>query len=164
MDQTTIDAELASAAELIDSTSAGHLAYVAEDGTPRVVTVGIFWTGEEFVVATAATAPKVAALQAHPAVALTLDAGGSPEQAQTLSVRGDAEIRIVDGVVEEYLAAAYKNLELEAAAQFEKGVRQMYDRMARIALRPQWARHYDFGVGRMPKFMQELAERSGWSA
>jgi nitroimidazol reductase NimA-like FMN-containing flavoprotein (pyridoxamine 5'-phosphate oxidase superfamily) len=160
MHQHDIDTELASARDLIDSTSAGHLAYTATDGTPRVVTVGFYWTGEQFVISTAATAPKVTALLARPDVALTIDAGGTPEQARTLSVRGRADIRIVDGVVEEYLAAARKSMDTEAAAQFEQNCRQMYDRMARIAITPRWARYYDFGAGRMPKFLKELAERS----
>jgi hypothetical protein len=36
----------------------------------------------------------------------------------------------------------------------------MYDRMARIAITPRWARFYDFGAGRLPHFLQVLAERS----
>ena len=161
MDQQHIDTELALANELLDKTSAGHLAYIAKDGTPRVVTVGFSWTGAEFVISTASTAPKVAALSARPEVALTIDAGGTPESARALSVRGRADIRIVDGVVEEYLAAARKSMDAEAAAAFEQNCRAMYDRMARIAITPRWARYYDFGAGRMPKFLQELAERSG---
>lgn len=162
MEQHDIDRELADARELLDSTSFAHLAYTAADGTPRVVPVGFWWTGAELVVSTAATAPKVAALTARPDVALTIDAGGSPEQARALSVRGRADVRIVDGVVEEYLAAARRSMGTEAAEQFEASVRQMYDRMARIAIRPLWARYYDFGAGRMPVFLRELAERSGW--
>jgi nitroimidazol reductase NimA-like FMN-containing flavoprotein (pyridoxamine 5'-phosphate oxidase superfamily) len=161
MDQHDVDTELASARELLDSTSVGHLAYTAKDGTPRVIPVGFYWTGEQFVISTASTAPKVAALSARPDVALAIDAGGTPEQARALSVRGRADIRIVDGVVEEYLAAARKSMDAEAAAQFEQNCRQMYDRMARIAITPRWVRYYDFGAGRMPKFLQELAERSG---
>ena len=162
MDQhDDVDTELAGARELLDSTSVGHLAYTAKDGTPRVIPVGFYWTGEQFVISTASTAPKVAALSARPDVALAIDAGGTPEQARALSVRGRADIRIVDGVVEEYLAAARKSMDAEAAAQFEQNCRQMYDRMARIAITPRWVRYYDFGAGRMPKFLQELAERSG---
>jgi hypothetical protein len=97
------------------------------------------------VVSTAATAPKVAALSARPEVALTIDAGGTPEQARTLSVRGSAEITIVDGVVEEFLAAARKSMDAEGTAQFERSCREMYDRMARIAITPRWARYYDAG-------------------
>jgi len=82
-------------------------------------------------------------------------------KARALSVRGRADIRIVDGVVEEYLAAARKSMDAEAAARFEQNCREMYDRMARIAITPRWVRYYDVGAGRMPKFLRELAERSG---
>ena len=162
MDQQAIDDELSTtgAQELLASTSAAHLAYIAADGTPRVIPVGFFWTGEEFVVSTAETSPKVTALSARPDVSLAIDAGGTPGAARTLSVRGRASIEIVDGVVPEYLAAARKSMDAEAAAEFERGVRAMYDRMARIAIRPSWARYYDFGAGRMPRFLQELAGRS----
>ncbi len=40
----------------------------------------------------------------------------------------------------------------------------MYDQMARIAIRPTWVRFYDFGAGRVPSFLQELAEKSGMTA
>jgi hypothetical protein len=157
-----IDAELttAGAQELLEATSEAHLAYVGKDGTPRVVPVGFFWTGEEFVISTADTAPKVGALSARPDVALAIDRGDTPGEARALSVRGRAEITIVDGVVEEYLAAARKSMGAEAAAEFERNCRQLYDRMARIAITPTWVRFYDFGAGRMPRFLTELAERN----
>jgi len=156
-----IDDELSTtgAQELLASTSAAHLAYTAKDGTPRVILVGFFWTGDQFVISTATTSPKVTALSAHPDVALAIDAGDTPDQARALSVRGRASVEIVDGVVPEYLAAARKTMDAEAAAEFEQNVRGMYDQMARIAITPHWARYYDFGAGRMPRFLQELAER-----
>lgn len=162
MDRQQIDDELSTpgAQELLASTSAGHLAYIGKDETPRVVPVGFFWTGTQFVVATASTAPKVAALSVRPAVALAIDTGDTPEQARALSVRGQASIQIVDGPVEEYLAAARKAMDAEAAAEFERDVRQMYDQMARIAITPNWVRYYDFGAGRMPQFLKDLAERN----
>jgi nitroimidazol reductase NimA-like FMN-containing flavoprotein (pyridoxamine 5'-phosphate oxidase superfamily) len=162
MEQHDIDDELstAGAQELLASTSAAHLAYIGKDGTPRVVLVGFFWTGDQFVISTAATAPKVTALSAHPDVALAIDAGDTPGQARALSVRGRASIEIVDGVVEEYLAAARKTMDAEAAAEFEQNCRAMYDQMARIAITPRWVRYFDFGAGRMPRFLQDLAERS----
>jgi nitroimidazol reductase NimA-like FMN-containing flavoprotein (pyridoxamine 5'-phosphate oxidase superfamily) len=148
------------AQELLASTSAAHLAYVGRDGTPRVILVGFFWTGDQVVISTATTAPKVAALSARPDVALSIDAGDTPDQARALSIRGRASVEIVDGVVEEYLAAARKTMDAEAAAEFEQHVRGMYERMARIAITPHWVRYYDFGAGRMPRFLQELAERN----
>jgi hypothetical protein len=162
MQQQQIDDEIAldGAQELLTSTSAAHLAYISEDGTPRVIPVGYFWTGDEFVIATATTAPKVSALAASPDVALAIDGGDAPDGARALSVRGRARVDIVDGVVEEYLLAARKSMEADAAADFERQVKEMYDRQARIAITPQWVRYYDFGAGRMPRFLQELAERN----
>ena len=150
---------LTGAQELLSSTSAAHLAYTGQDGTPRVVPVGFFWTGDQFVVSTATTAPKVAALSTRPEVALAIDAGNTPEQARSLSIRGRASVEIVDGVVQEYLAAARKTMEAEAAAEFERNCREMYGQMARIAITPDWVRYYDFGAGRMPRFLHDLAER-----
>ncbi|HEX7094271.1 MAG TPA: pyridoxamine 5'-phosphate oxidase family protein [Acidimicrobiales bacterium] len=161
MDQHAIAAELsaAGAQELLAATSLAHLAYIAADGTPREVPVGFYWTGDEFVISTATTAPKVSALQARPDVALSIDGGATPEQARLLSVRGRASVEIVDGIVPEFLAAARKSMSAEAAAEFEKNCRAVYDQMARIAIAPQWARFYDFGAGRLPSFLKALVER-----
>ncbi|HEY4332619.1 MAG TPA: pyridoxamine 5'-phosphate oxidase family protein [Ilumatobacteraceae bacterium] len=161
MDHNVIAAELAvpGAQELLATTSSGHLAYTTADGSPRVVIVAYFWTGTEFVVSTATTAPKVAALQARPDVALSIDGGDTPGTARALSVRGRATVEIVDGLVPEYIAAARKSMDATAAAEFEENCRAMYDQMARIAIAPTWLRFYDFGAGRMPTFLKELAER-----
>jgi len=163
MDQQTIDAELTheGARELLASTAAAHLAYVAKDGTPRVVPVGFYWTGEEFVVSTATNSPKLASLSERPDVSLSIDTGNTPDQARSLSVRGRAEVTIVDGLVPEYLAAARETMDAEAAAEFEKTCREMYDQQARIAIRPRWARFYDFSTGRIPQFLQDLAAKAG---
>lgn len=162
MDQRAIENELGArgAQELLASTSAAHLAYTAKDGTPRVVPVGFFWTGGQFVIATATTAPKVAALSARPDVALAIDAGDTPEQARALSVRGRASVKIVDGIVPEYLAAARRTMDAKAADEFEQNCREMYDQQVRIAITPRWVRYYDFGAGRMPRFLQDLPERN----
>ncbi|HEY0449724.1 pyridoxamine 5'-phosphate oxidase family protein [Actinophytocola sp.] len=162
MERQDIDDELSTtgAQELLTSPSAAHLAYIGKDGTPRVIPVGFFWTGDQFVISTATTSPKVAALSTRPDVSLAIDTGDTPAQARALSVRGRANVEIVDGVVEEYLAAARKSMDAEAAAEFEQNVRVMYDQMARIAITPHWVRYYDFGAGRMPRFLQELAERN----
>ena len=122
--------------------------------------VGYFWTGDQFIVSTATTAPKVAALSARADVALTIDGGDTPDQARTISVRGKASVEIIDGVVPEYLAAARKVMDAAAAAEFERNVRSMYKQMARIAITPLWVRFYDFGAGRMPRFLQELANQN----
>jgi nitroimidazol reductase NimA-like FMN-containing flavoprotein (pyridoxamine 5'-phosphate oxidase superfamily) len=162
MERQDIDAELATAGaqEMLTSTSMCHLAYVGKDGSPRVIPIGCFWTGEQVVISTAPNSPKVAALSARPDVALTIDAGDTPEQARSLSIRGRASIAIVDGLTDEYVANARKSLDPEAVAAFEQNSREMYDQMARIAITPHWVRYYDFGTGRLPRFLQELAERN----
>jgi hypothetical protein len=162
MDRQEIDDELsmAGAQELLTSTSAAHLAYIGKDGEPRVILVGFVWTGDQFVISTATTAPKVAALSARPDVALAIDAGGTPDQAKALSIRGHARVEIIDDVVPEYVAAARKTMDAAAADQFELNVRRMYDQMARIAITPRWVRFYDFGAGRMPRFLQDLAAQT----
>ena len=90
MDRDEIEAELSAsgAQELLASTSAAHVSYVGSDGNPRVIMVGYFWTGDEFVISTATTSPKVTALLARPNVALVIDSGDTPEQARALSIRG----------------------------------------------------------------------------
>ena len=106
---------------------------------------------------TATNAPKLAALSARPDVAVTIDAGATPDQARSLSIRGRASIEIVDGVPGEYLAGAGKFLDDEAQAAFEQGCRQLYGQMARIAITPGWVRYYDYGGGRVPRFLADLA-------
>ena len=110
MDRHEIDEELAvaGARELLASGSAAHLAYTGTDGTPRVIPVGFWWTGDDVVVSTATTSPKVEAIRARPEVALSIDVGDTPAGARALSIRGLASVEIVDGVVPEYLAAARK--------------------------------------------------------
>ena len=86
MERQDIDGELAitGAQELLTSTPMAHLAYIAADGTPRVIPVGFFWTGAQVVISTATTSPKVTALSARPDVALTIDVGETPGQARAL--------------------------------------------------------------------------------
>ncbi|MEQ3554598.1 pyridoxamine 5'-phosphate oxidase family protein [Pseudonocardia nematodicida] len=159
MERQEIAQELADAQDLIASTSAAHLAYTAKDGTPRVVPVGYYWTGAEFVVATHPYAPKLGALRERTDVALAIDGGGTPGDARALSIRGTASITVVDGIVPEYLAAAHKSMEPDVAAEFDKNVRAVYDQQARIAITPAWVRFYDFGAGRMPRSLQAYLDR-----
>lgn len=146
-------AELEPAAETLRTATLVRLAYDGIDGTPRVVPMGFLWTGDAVVVATHPTSPKFRALSARPRVALTIDTQ-SPTRA--LLLRGTVEIDVVDGVVPEYLEAAAKSMEGEELAGFEAAVRDTYDRMARISVRPDWARYFDFGAGRVPDFLRAL--------
>ena len=144
------------AEELLRSAGMARMAYNGLDGLPRVVAVGILWTGGRIVTCTATTAPKVKALEARPHVALTLESGDTPDTAKALQVRGIAHLDTVDGVADEYLEMAGRSMEGSALEEFERNVRQTYDQMVRISIEPQWARFYDFGAGRMPDFLAKL--------
>jgi nitroimidazol reductase NimA-like FMN-containing flavoprotein (pyridoxamine 5'-phosphate oxidase superfamily) len=133
-----------------------RLGYNGHDGFPRVVPVGFHWTGERIVVSTAPTSPKARALSSRPEVALTIDTGSTPEEARALLVRGLATLETVDGITDEYLAAAKGSMDERRLAEFERGVRSTYERMVRISIEPLWARFYDFGAGRLPGFLANL--------
>jgi uncharacterized pyridoxamine 5'-phosphate oxidase family protein len=146
------------AQELLRSGSMARLAYNGSDGLPRVIPIGFYWNGERIVVCTAPTSPKVRALSSRPNVALTIDTGSTPEQAKALLVRGVVAMDTVDGVPDEYIAAATKSFEASKLMEFERQVRSVYKQMVRISIEPQWARFYDFGAGRVPAFLVNLGQ------
>lgn len=148
------------AQQLLNSAPLARLAYTGPDSHPRAIPIGFFWNGEQIVICTATTSPKVRAITSRPNVALTIDVGNTPATAKALLIRGVARVEIVDGVPEEYIAGSAKSLDAEQVAEFEQHVRGMYEQMARIRVQPQWARFYDFGSGRLPSFLKELAEKA----
>jgi Pyridoxamine 5'-phosphate oxidase len=128
-----------------------RLAYVALDGTPRVVPTWFHWTGSHLVTATYVAGPRIgirhpaarlAALRARPDVAVTIDTDTFPPQ--SLSLRGQAEISEVGGLAPEYAAAARRYLGQEAAAAMLASLDQPGTVQARIALCPAWAGLLDF--------------------
>ena len=159
MDPQEITKELGhfDARNLLASAALLRLAYNGSDGFPRVIPIGFYWNGKQIVVCTAATAPKVQALSSRPNVAITIDVGDTPTEAKALLMRGLACVDIVHGVPDEYVAASAKVLGADQIPAFERQVRSMYDQMARISIEPVWARFFDFGAGRMPQFLQRLA-------
>src|SRR3954470_17112034 len=78
-----------------------RLAYVAPDGTPRVVPIAFTWNGTEIVMCTPTNDPKLTSLRQNPAIALTIDTEVHPPR--ILLIRGDAVLDEVDGIPEEYL-------------------------------------------------------------
>ena len=155
--EITEELEHPGARNLLAGATLLRLAYNGSDGFPRVIPIGFHWTGNEIVVCTAASAPKVKALSSRPHVAITIDVGDTPTEARTLLMRGLARVDIVDGVPDEFLAASTKALPADQVAEFGRQVRSMYDQMARISIEPLWARFFDFGAGRMPSFLTKLA-------
>ena len=146
------------AQQLINSANPARLAYVALDGTPRVVPVGFDWDGEKFVIGTVPGSAKVRALQASPKVALTIDTSPPVWPPNVLLVRGTASVELVEGVFSEYLAGAKKLTPAEEFPGWEQGVRTLYDRMTRIDIAPEWATVHDFQT-RIPKAVEDLAKQ-----
>lgn len=140
---------------LLDSSIPARLAYVALDSTPRAIPIAFHFTGDNLVLATAEGAPKVAALQANPSVAITIDTNDQPPHA--LLLRGTASVSMVDGVVPEYLQATQRMIPPEHWEAFRTQVTALYDRMARIEITPTWATVFDFET-RAPQAVMQLAQ------
>lgn len=134
-----------------------RLAYVAKDGTPRVVPIAITWNGTEVVMCTAPNAPKLASLRRYPAVALTIDTEVHPPT--ILLLRGEAELDEVEGIPDEYLQmnGSYE-MTAEQRAEWETEVRSLYDSMVRIVVKPTWAKLIDFDET-LPTAVEELVRR-----
>ncbi len=134
-----------------------RLAYVANDGTPRVVPIGFTWNGSEIVMCTATNAPKVVSLRQNPAVALTIDKEVHPPS--ILLIRGEAVLDEVEGIPDEYLQASgtYKMTQ-EQRVEWETEVRSLYDSMVRIVVKPTWAKLIDFEET-LPTPVEELLRR-----
>lgn len=135
------------AQRLLESKELARLAYVAADGTPRVMPMMFHWNGEEIVFATFAGAKKIKALRAKPDVAITIDTSGMPPE--VLLLRGGAEVTDVDGVVSEYGLAHKRYGGEEQGKQAVAEVDKPGLRMARIAVRPTWVGVLDF-MTRLP--------------
>jgi hypothetical protein len=135
-----------------------RLAYVATDGTPRTVPIAFTWNGSEVVLCTPKNAPKLAALEANPMVALTIDVEAHPPQ--ILLVRGRAELDPVDDIPAEFLEQAGVNgMTAAQAAEWEAEVRSLYhDGMVRIVVHPTWAKLIDFETT-LPSPVEELVRR-----
>ncbi len=143
------------AQELLAAAIPARFGYIGTDGYPRVVPVGIHWTGAELVVGSPTNSAKVPALRANPRVAVTIDTNLPPQK--VLMVRGRSKIEVVDGVPDEYLAGAKRVVGHDRMAEFENQVRSLYDEMALIAVTPEWAKVLDFAGGRIPRAVEELA-------
>ena len=142
--------------EMLDRDLA-RLAYVAPDGTPRVVPIGITWNGTEVVMCTTPNAPKVASLRRNPAVALTIDTEVHPPT--ILLLRGEAELDEVEGIPDEYLEmnGSYA-MTAEQRVEWETEVRSLYDSMVRIVVTPTWAKLIDFDET-LPTAVEALVRR-----
>lgn len=138
--------ETPAAQEMLQSKEPARVAYLGPDGLPRVVTMQFHWTGNELVVTSIASLPKVRALRERPEVAITIDtfaiAEGVPMR--VLSIRGEASVTEVEGVVPEAYLANCRYVGQEAADGWAQWISQQGTRVARIAVRPTWVSLLDY--------------------
>jgi len=134
-----------------------RLAYVAEDGTPRVVPIGFTWNGAEVVMCTPTNAPKLASLRRNPAVALTIDTEVHPPK--ILLIRGEAVLDEVEGIPDEYLQmnGSYE-MTSDQRVEWKAEIRSLYDSMVRLVVTPTWAKLIDFDET-LPTPVEELVRR-----
>ncbi len=131
-----------------------RLAYVAKDGTPRVVPIAFVWSGSEIIMCTPKNAPKLPALRQSPTVALTIDTEVHPPK--ILLIRGRAEFEVVEGIPDEFLQMnGTYTMTPEQRVEWEAGVRSLYDGMVRITVTPTWAKLIDFETT-LPSAVEEL--------
>jgi hypothetical protein len=149
------------ARRLLSSRIPARFAYIATDGTPRVLATCFHWTGEVLAMPTFLAAPhvrhpagRIRALRANPGVAVTIDTETFPPEVLTL--RGRVEISEVEGIPPEYASAAHRYLGDDAARAYLAHIDQPGTRMARIDLRPTWVGVHDF-QSRLPSALGGIA-------
>ena len=158
MDELSIARELdqPGAQALLQSDEPARLAYTGTDGLPRVIPIGFTWDGVAVVVTTAVTSPKVTALVAQPDVALSFDAGITPETARFLSIRGRASVKLIDDAGSGAGERGGAVLDADALAAIRAGVDDRHPPYVRITIPPGWVRFYDFGSKRFPAFLSRM--------
>src|SRR5262249_43692606 len=97
------------------------------------------------------------ALRRNPAVALTIDTESHPPK--VLLIRGHAELEVVEGIPDEYLEwnGTYQ-MTPEQRAEWEAGVKSLYDGMVRVTVKPTWAKLIDFETT-LPTAIEELMQQ-----
>ncbi len=140
--------------ELLGSSIPARLAYIGVDGSPRVIPIGFWWTGEQVVMATVPASAKVRALRQNPRVAITVDTQNDWPP-RVLLIRGAARVELVDGVPDPYVDASRKVVPSSEFEGWEQGVRALYDEMVLITVDPDWAKLLDFETT-LPKAVEDL--------
>jgi PPOX class probable F420-dependent enzyme len=140
------------AKELLASKIPARVAYVAPDGTPRVLPIWFHWDGRELVLGTAPNAAKAKELAQNPKVAVTIDTNDFPHK--VLLLRGTAHVQTVEGVVPEYAQAAERYFGREQGRAWVEQMGATRPQMVRIAITPEWVGVLDFET-RLPRTLAE---------
>jgi hypothetical protein len=139
--------------DLLASGIPARFAYVGIDGDPRVVPIGFHWNGSQILLFTVPKSAKVRALRQNRRVAITIDTQSYPPH--VLLLRGSASLETVDGVPADYVEASRKIVPPEQFAEWEAGVRALYEQMVCITIEPDWAKLLDF-ESTIPKAVEDL--------
>lgn len=126
-------------AELLSGANLARIAYIGLDGRPRVVPIWFAYEDDCFVMVTGPKADKVPAIEASPAVALTVDSATPPYH--VLLVNGHATIEATDGMAPQYPAIVRRYL-AGAADAYLGNMRVKTQRVIRV--RPRSYRILDF--------------------
>ena len=128
--------------ELLNSKIPARLAYIAPDGTPRVVPIWFHWNGQDFIMASPPKAPKLKALARNPKVSLTIDDNTFPHK--VLLVRGTARLESINGIVPEYATAAERYFGPVQGKAWVQNLGTMISSMVRVTITPEWVGLLDF--------------------
>jgi hypothetical protein len=132
------------AQELLRAPIPAHLAYNWKDGTPRVIPIAFYWTGEEIVMCSPDAAPKNHVID-NEKVSIAIDTPNFPFK--VLTIRGTAKVTISESVPNEYVKASQQLLGLEGAQAWFKTLEPMLPKIqyfTRIAVKPEWVGLMDF--------------------
>ena len=144
------------AQRLINSGLPGSLSYVWTDGTPRVVPIGLYWTGSEFFIGTNPDSPKMEALEDGTKVAVSIDTHDFPYK---VLVRGTVRVDSCPGIAPEYEEMSKLLLGPEGSAAWLANMRPMTPEMTTLYVRPEWVGILDF-ERRFPSAVERAMERA----
>ncbi len=132
------------AQQLLHAPIPARLAYTWKDGSPRVVPIGFFWTGEEVVMCSTDGAPKNLVID-NTKVAITIDTNTLPFK--VLLIRGTAKVTKVQGIPQEYIQACIQLMGPETAQGWFKTLEPLAPNIkyfTRVAVKPEWVGILDF--------------------
>ena len=133
--------------ELLNSPLMAHLAYVAPDGSPRIMPIWFSWEYGEIVFCSVIVALKLKSLKDGSKVSVDIDRPAWPYP--RLLIRGTVSTTEYAGIVPGYRDTAIRYIGEQYGNMFIGAMEGMHMHMMRIAVKPTWVGLYDF-ESRMP--------------
>ena len=116
--------------------------------------------GETVIIGSVPGSAKVAALEAYPAVALTIDTSAPTRPPNALLIRGTASVSQAGGVFPEHVEGALKVTPEEEFPRVGRRWNALYDQMVRIDVTATCVTSHEFGA-RLPQAVEALV-KSKW--